>query len=80
MQATARFHDDVTHAVLQEPDFVFHDPIAFHPTNSVFNAIRVEEMRRLVAFSGGVSSAPRGFFLGWTILTPARTNPWKPTS
>ena len=25
-------------------------------------------MRRFVAFSGGVSSPPGGFFLGWTLV------------
>jgi hypothetical protein len=38
MQATARFHNGITNPVLQEADFVFHDPIAFHSTDSVFNA------------------------------------------
>ena len=38
MPATARFHDGVTNPVLQEADVVFHDPIACHPTNGVFNA------------------------------------------
>jgi hypothetical protein len=38
MQPTTRFHDGITNAILQEADGVFHNPIAFHPTNSVFNA------------------------------------------
>jgi hypothetical protein len=38
MQATARFHNGVTNPVLQEVDFVFHNPIAFHPTNGMFNS------------------------------------------
>jgi hypothetical protein len=38
MQATARFHDGITNPVLQEADFVFHHPIAFHATKRVFNA------------------------------------------
>jgi hypothetical protein len=37
MQATARFHDSVTNAILQEADCVFHDPVAFHPANGMFN-------------------------------------------
>jgi hypothetical protein len=37
MQATTCFHDGVPHPVFQEADFVLHDPVAFHPTNSVFN-------------------------------------------
>jgi hypothetical protein len=36
MQATARFHDGVTSAILQKADLVFHDPLAFHPTHSMF--------------------------------------------
>jgi hypothetical protein len=38
MQPTTRFHHGITNAILQETDFVFHNPIAFHPTNGVFNA------------------------------------------
>src|SRR5919197_72424 len=37
MQATARFHDSVTNAILQEAAFIFHDPFAFPPANGVFN-------------------------------------------
>jgi hypothetical protein len=37
MQATTCFHDGVPNAVLQEADFVFHDPIAFHPANGMFD-------------------------------------------
>jgi hypothetical protein len=36
MQATTRFHDRITTPVLEEADFVFHDPIALHPTHGVF--------------------------------------------
>ena len=38
MQATTCFHDGIANAVLQEADLVFHQPIAFHPTDRVFNA------------------------------------------
>ena len=38
MQATTCFHDGIPHPVLQKADFVLHDPVAFHPTNGVFNA------------------------------------------
>ena len=37
MQATTRFHNSVTNAILQQADLVFHDPEAFHPANSMFN-------------------------------------------
>jgi hypothetical protein len=38
MQSTTCLHDGVANAILQKTDFVFHNPIAFHPTNGVFNA------------------------------------------
>jgi hypothetical protein len=38
MQATTGFHDAIPQPVLQETDFVLHDPVAFHSTNNVFNA------------------------------------------
>jgi hypothetical protein len=38
MQSTTRFHNGITNAILQETDFVFHNPLAFHPTKGVFNA------------------------------------------
>ena len=37
MQPTTRFHHRITNAILQEADFVFHDSVAFHSTNRVFN-------------------------------------------
>lgn len=37
MQATTCFHDDVTNPILQEADFVLHNPIAFHAANRMFN-------------------------------------------
>ena len=35
MQPTTRFHHGLTNAIRQEADFVFHQPVAFHPTNGV---------------------------------------------
>ena len=37
MPATTCFHDGVPQPVLQEADFVLDDPVAFPPTNHVFN-------------------------------------------
>ena len=37
MQPTTRFHHGITNAILQEADFVFHNPVAFHPANGVFH-------------------------------------------
>src|SRR6266511_6289307 len=38
MHATTCFHDGIPHPVLQKADVILHEPIAFHPTNDVFNA------------------------------------------
>jgi hypothetical protein len=37
MQPTTRFHYGITNTILQEADFVFHNPVALHPANGVFN-------------------------------------------
>jgi hypothetical protein len=37
MQATTCFHDGVPNPILQEADFIFHDPVAFHPANGMFD-------------------------------------------
>ena len=37
MQATTCFHDSIPNPVLQEANFVFHDPVAFHPANGMFD-------------------------------------------
>lgn len=37
MPAIARFHYSIPNAILQEADVVFHDPVAFHPANGMFN-------------------------------------------
>ena len=81
MQATTCLHDGVPNAVLQEADFIFHDSIAFYSHQSVCSIrMRIDEIRRLLAFSGGVSSPPRGVFFGWETVMPGRKNPWKPLS
>jgi hypothetical protein len=63
MQATTRFHDDVTNAVLQEAYFVFHDPIAFHPTNGVFNTNSNRRDPSIGGFLRRREFTPTGFFL-----------------
>jgi hypothetical protein len=37
MQPTTRLHNGITNAILQEADFIFHYPVAFHSANGVFN-------------------------------------------
>jgi hypothetical protein len=38
MEPTTRLHDGITNTIFQETDFLFHNPLAFHPTNRMFNA------------------------------------------
>jgi hypothetical protein len=37
MEVTTGFHDRVPNAISQETNGVFHDAVAFHPTNRGFN-------------------------------------------
>ena len=37
MQSTTRLHDGIAHPILQEAYLVFHHPVAFYPTNGVFD-------------------------------------------
>src|SRR6266516_3527331 len=64
MQATTRFHDGITNPVLQEADFVFHHPIAFHPTNGVFNADADRRDPTIGGFLRRGEFPPTGLFLG----------------
>jgi hypothetical protein len=51
MQATTRFHDSISNAILQEANCILHDPLPFHTTNGMFNpdsAGREATMRRLL--------------------------------
>jgi hypothetical protein len=64
MQATTRFHDGITNPVLQEADFVFHNPIAFHPTNGMFNADSDRRDPTIGCFLRRGEFPPTGLFLG----------------
>jgi hypothetical protein len=37
MQATTGCHDNVPNPVLQEAEFIVHNPVAFHATNHLFD-------------------------------------------
>jgi hypothetical protein len=37
MQTTTWFHDGIPNPILQEANGVFHDSVAFHPTNGMFD-------------------------------------------
>ena len=64
MQATTCFHDSVPHFILQKADFVFHDPVAFYPTNGVFNTDSDGGNTTINRFLRGREFSSRRFFLG----------------
>jgi hypothetical protein len=66
MQATTCFHHDISNAILQEADFVLHHPVAFHPTNGVFNPASDGGNTTMGRFLRWCEFTPTGFFLRWT--------------
>jgi hypothetical protein len=64
MQATTGFHNSITYPVLQKTDFVLHDPVAFHPTNSVFNPDSDRGNTTIRRLLRGCEFPSTGFFLG----------------
>ena len=64
MQATACFHDGIPHPVLQKADFILHDPVAFHPTNGVFNTNADGRNMTIRGFLRGREFSSRRCFLG----------------
>jgi hypothetical protein len=64
MQATTCFHDGVTYPVPQKTDFVLHDPVAFHPTNGVFNTDSDGGNTTIRCFLRGREFSSRRFSLG----------------
>ena len=64
MQATACFHDGIPDPVLQKADVVLHDPVAFHPTNGVFNTDSDGRNTTIRGLLRGREFSSRRFFLG----------------
>jgi len=64
MQATTCFHYDIANTILQEADFVLHHPVAFHPTNGVFNTDSDGGNTPIGRFLRWGEFTPTGFFLG----------------
>lgn len=64
MQATTRFHDGVSQPILQEANGVLHDPVAFHPTNRVFNTDSDGGNTTIRGFLRGREFSSRWFLLG----------------
>ena len=64
MQATTCFHDSIPNAFLQEAKSVFHDPVAFHPTNGVFHTDSDGRNTAIGGFLRRREFPSTGFFLG----------------
>jgi hypothetical protein len=64
MQATTCFHDSVPNPILQQADFIFHDPVAFHPANGMFNADTDRRDPTICRFLRGCELPSRRCFLG----------------
>jgi len=64
MQATTCFHDGVPQPVLQKTDFILDDPVAFHPTNGVFNTDSDGGNTTIRCFLRGREFSSRRCFLG----------------
>jgi hypothetical protein len=64
MQSTTRLHNDVANTVLQEAYLVFHDPIAFHSTNRVFDTDANRRDHAIVGFFRWGEFTATGLFLG----------------
>jgi hypothetical protein len=75
MQATTRFHDGIANPILEETDFVFHHPIAFHPTNSMFNADANRRDPPISGFLRRGELTPAGFFRGLDDDDPSQDEP-----
>jgi len=64
MQATTCFHDSITYPVLQKTDVVLDDPVAFYPTNRVFNPDSDGGNATIHGFLRGREFSARRVFLG----------------
>jgi hypothetical protein len=63
MQSTTRLHEGVTNAIPQEAYLVFHNLIAFHPANGVFNTDSDRRDRAIGRFLRWGEFTPKRFFL-----------------
>lgn len=65
MQAPTCFHDGVPNPILQEADGVFHDPVAFYPTNGMFDPHAEGRDPTICRFLRRREFPTTRFFLGW---------------
>jgi hypothetical protein len=54
---------------------ISNNPIAFDATNGMFDPDAQAGNLAVVSFSSGESSLPRGFFMGWIMVTFAKAKP-----
>ena len=78
MQATTRFHDGIANPVLQETYLVFHNSVAFHSANRVFNTDSDGRDQAILCFLQGGECSTRGFFLGLEDGNPIASIPLEP--
>src|SRR6266542_7004357 len=64
MESTTRFHDGIANLVLQEAYFVFHNTVAFHTANGVFDTDSDRGDRTIGRFLRWGEFPTRGCFLG----------------
>jgi hypothetical protein len=72
MQPTTRFHDGIANPILQEAYLVFHDPIAFHTANGMFNTDSDGRDPTIGRFLGRGEFTPTGLFLGLDESNPGQ--------
>ena len=63
MQSTTRLHDGITDPVLQEAYLVFHHPVAFYPTNRMFDTDSDGRDHVILRFLRWGEFTPTGLFL-----------------
>jgi hypothetical protein len=78
MQATVRFHERFTNAVLQEADLVFHNLLAFYHTRSMFHPNAGGRDPTIRRFLRGCEFPTTWFLPGLDNRDAGRANPWKP--
>jgi hypothetical protein len=64
MQPTTRFHDSIATPIFQEAYCVFHQPIALHPTDGLFNPNADGRDRAIACLFRWRKFPTRGVFLG----------------
>ena len=72
MQSTTCFHDGIPNPVLQEAYLIFHDPIALHTTNRVFDTDANGRDKAIVCFLWWGEFTPTWLFRGLNNRDPVQ--------